>query len=56
MKKEQARRWLQQWLKHQQQVTKASVLGLAGLAAGASGLRGRRAQCFSGSALIGMRR
>ncbi len=35
MKKEQARRWLQQWLKHQQQVTKASVLGLAGLAAGA---------------------
>jgi len=33
MKKEQARRWLQEWLKHQQQVTKFSVLGLAGLAA-----------------------
>ena len=32
MKKEQARRWLQDWMKHQQQVTKFSVLGLAGLA------------------------
>ncbi|MFM7831286.1 MAG: hypothetical protein ACKPJD_05825 [Planctomycetaceae bacterium] len=32
MKKEQARRWLHEWLKHQQQVTKFSMLGLAGLA------------------------
>jgi hypothetical protein len=32
MKKEQARRWLREWLQHQRQVTKFSFLGLAGLA------------------------
>lgn len=35
MKKEQAKRWLQEWLQHQQQVTKYSFLGLAGLSAAA---------------------